>query len=639
RRFRLSPPEKPTGASSHPTAMVLSRDHNVLYVALANRDEVASIRLDNGGGNTEFERTTPTAQKFIGAYPNALASSPDGKLLFAANASQDSVAVMSTQGGKLKYLGSLPTQWYPTALAVAGGQLFVATGKGVGTGPNGAHDLKSWVYAPKLEYGSIARIPVAEAVRDLSPSTQQVIESNLYREAQRQFTFATGVDKNPIKHVIYVIKENRTYDQVFGDIKEANGDPGLVMFGENVTPNQHALARQFGVLDNFYDSGEVSGSGHVWSTAAITSDYTERIWPISYRGRERTYDFEGNVSNSIPLELGIPDVNEPSTGYLWSNLARHQRSYRHYGEFVQSAWCGEAVGEAPEALRGAKIECPIDNIEKGMPLPGSGTASPYPWKVPVLAKNTATKPELEGHFDPQFPDFQLSYPDQMRADEFLREFNGFVSDHNMPEFMLVRMPNDHTSGAKVGMPTPQAAVADNDLAVGRIVEAVSHSNYWNDTAIFILEDDAQNGADHVDSHRSTALVISKYGPRRQAGKPFVESGFYTTVNMIHTMEALLGLPPMNANDAYAPIMNRMFSGKGSQPAFDADRRNLDNGLLYETNTPKSVGAKASAKLDFSHADANDAEVLNRILWRAVKGKQREPKPVYRVFPKSTGDRE
>jgi hypothetical protein len=258
--------------------------------------------------------------------------------------------------------------------------------------------------------------------------------------------------------------------------------------------------------------------------------------------------------------------------------------------------------------------------------------------VPVLAKNVATKPELTGHFDPNFPDFELDYPDQMRADEFIREFKGFIANQNLPEFILLRLPNDHTSGAKAGAPTTKAAVADNDLAVGRVVEAVSHSPYWNDTAIFILEDDSQDGADHVDSHRSLGLVISKYSPRAQDNKPFVESGFYTTVNMIHTMEALLGLPPMNANDAYAPIMNRMFSG-AEQPAFEADRRNLNNGLLYEINTPKSAGAKASAKLDFSHADANDAALLNRIIWKSVKAKQPMPKPVYRIFPKTASNKD
>jgi DNA-binding beta-propeller fold protein YncE len=631
RRFTLSPPEQATGASSHSTAMALSPNGRELYVTLANRDQIAAIDLANG--KTQFAKTTPPQQKYVGAYPNAVAVSGDGKTVFVANASQDSVAVLSSGHSELKYQGSIPTEWYPTGVVAVGDQLFIATAKGTGTGPNGAHEVASMVYGPKLERGSIARVAIADVFKNLPHSTQEVIDSNLYQEAQRQFEFAQG--KNPIKHVIYVIKENRTYDQVFGDIKEANGDPGLVMFGEDITPNQHALARQFGVLDNFYDSGEVSGSGHVWSMAAITSDYTERIWPINYRSKERNYDFEGNVSNSLPLELGIPDVNEPSTGYLWTNLARHGLTYRHYGEYIESRWCGGKGGEAPEAERTeAAPQCPVNAVEKGQPLPITSAASPYPWNIKVLYKNTAVKPELVGHFDPNFPDFELSFPDQLRADEFLREFKGFVAEKNMPQFILLRLPNDHTSGAREGMPTPKAAVADNDLALGRVVDAISHSPYWDDTAMFVLEDDAQNGADHVDAHRSIGLVISKYSPAAQEGKPFVESGFYTTVNMIHTMEALLGLPPMNANDAYAPIMYRMFSGKGDQKPFTADYRVEKNGQLYEVNTKKSEGAKQSAKLDFSHADAVDVNVLNRIIWRSVKGKQPEPKPVHNVFPAS-----
>ncbi|MBV9671020.1 MAG: phosphoesterase, partial [Acidobacteriales bacterium] len=485
------------------------------------------------------------------------------------------------------------------------------------------------VYGPGMLRGSVSRLSIASIVRDLQKSTQQVDAENLYKDAQTKFEFAGGT--NPIKHIVYVIKENRTYDQIFGDMREANGDPSLVMYGEEITPNQHALARRFGILDNFYDSGEVSGNGHVWSTAAITSDYTERIWPIGYRGGERSYDFEGNVSNSIPLLLGIGDVNEPGTGYLWTNLATHHRNYRHYGEFVETTWCSGGAKAAPEAQEDeSKHPCTVAEIAPGEALP-SGAPSPYPWPIPLIYENRATKRELVDHFDPKFADFNLDYPDQLRADEFIREFSDFEKTDSLPEFMLVRLPNDHTSGAKAGKPTPKAAVADNDLALGRVVEAISHSKYWNDTAIFVLEDDAQDGADHVDSHRSLGLVISKYSPIRTAG-PFVESGFYTTVNMVHTMEALLGLPPMNANDAYAPVMVHMFSGRGEQPAFVADHRNEKNGLMYQVNPSGSAAARQSARLDFSHADAADSRVLNRILWRDAKGKAAIPAPVHRVIP-------
>jgi hypothetical protein len=384
------------------------------------------------------------------------------------------------------------------------------------------------------------------------------------------------------------------------------------------------------MLDNFYDSGEVSGDGHVWSNAAITSDYTEKTWQIGYRGRERTYDFEGHVSNASPLAQGIPDVDEPGSGYLWANLARRHRTYRHYGEFVTSHWCNTVIKEAQSPRAGTPLvpgeTCALTFIHKDEPLE-NGTPSQYPWPVPILASNEPTKPELRDHFDPKYADFRMDYPDQLRADEFLREFAGFVRDGKLPEFITLRLPNDHTAGKSANNPSPAAAVADNDLALGRIVDAVSHSPYWDSTAIFVLEDDAQNGADHVDAHRSTALVISKYAPSAEQ-KPFVDHRFYTTVNMIHTMEALLGLPPMNNNDARAALMAPLFGGPGTQPAFTADYRNRDNQLIYEMNKKDTPAAAASAALDFSHADAADTHVLNEILWRDRKGDLPMPAPVH-----------
>jgi hypothetical protein len=248
----------------------------------------------------------------------------------------------------------------------------------------------------------------------------------------------------------------------------------------------------------------------------------------------------------------------------------------------------------------------------------------------------ATKPELEDHYDPRFPDFELLYPDQLRADEFLNEFDGFVKarqeNHGseLPQFVILRLPDDHTAGTRPGSPQPAASIADNDLAVGRVVEAVSKSPYWDDTAIFILEDDAQDGPDHVDAHRSIAFVISKYSPD-SAENPFVDHHFYTTVSMIHSMEALLGLPPMNNNDAWAPVMAPLFAGPGNQPAFTADFRNRDNGIIYRVNAAHAPGAKASAAMDFTHADAADAATLNAILWKDRKGNQPMPKPRHTVI--------
>jgi hypothetical protein len=449
---------------------------------------------------------------------------------------------------------------------------------------------------------------------------------------------------NPIKHVIYIIKENRTYDQLFGDLKPGDADPSLCMYGEEITPNQHKLARQFGVVDNFYDSGEVSGDGHVWSMAAISSDYNEKTWPIGYRGGEHTYDYEGEVARSVPLQQGIPDVNEPGTGYIWSAVARQGLTHRNYGEYVMTRWCDDAAaGQSP--LKGTPLpqgmSCAQKFTRKGEALPANvgephGSPSPWPWRVPLIGLNVATKPELENNFDPHFANFRLDYPDQLRADEFLNEFAEFVkagqrgTGTELPQFVILRLPNDHTAGAEAGMPKPEASVADNDLAVGRVVEAVSHSPYWDDTAIFILEDDAQDGADHVDAHRSLALVISKYAPGSPA-HPFVDHHFYTTVNMLHTMEVLLGLPSMNNNDAHAAVMAPLFSGGESQPPFSADRRNRNNGLIYLVNPRNGPGAKESAKMDFSHADAADAHALNAILWRERKGNVPMPAPKHSVI--------
>jgi hypothetical protein len=261
--------------------------------------------------------------------------------------------------------------------------------------------------------------------------------------------------------------------------------------------------------------------------------------------------------------------------------------------------------------------------------------------IPLIARNVATKPELVGHFDPNFADFRLDYPDQFRADEFLREFSGFVSARHrgdevreLPNLVVMRLPNDHTYGARAGMPTPQASLKDNDLALGRVVEAVSHSPYWDDTAILVLEDDAQDGPDHVDAHRSIALLISKYAPH--ASKPQVEHGFYTTVNMIRTIEDLLGLPPMNHNDAQAAPIAGPFAGSGDQPPFEADRRHENDGSLFETNPAETKSAKQSAMLDFSKEDKAEPAKLNAILWRATMGKQRMPKPKHTVFPASKG---
>jgi hypothetical protein len=552
-------------------------------------------------------------------------------------------------------VGFIPTEYFPTALAFADNELMIGSGKGQGTGPNASapdpesrntRSKKNWKYIGELTYGSVACLKEKEIMSNLVAYFAQVMRDNLVEESQPRINFRNnGHDGSPIHHVIYIIKENRTYDQLFGDLEVGDGAPSLAMFGEEITPNHHKLARQFGVLDNFYDSGEISGNGHVWSTAAITSDYTEKIWPINYRNNQRTYDFEGVVNGEYPLLQHIADVDEPSTGYLWANAARAHLRYRHYGEYINTEWCTEPGWvNSPASTGTTTMPCRKKSIASGKPLPEGigatpGKASPWPWAIPLIARNVATKPELVDHFDPNFADFRLDYPDQFRADEFLREFSGFVSARQrgdeaqeLPNLVVMRLPNDHTYGARAGMPTPQASLKDNDLALGRVVEAVSHSPYWDDTAILVLEDDAQDGPDHVDAHRSIALLISKYAPR--GPKPHVEHGFYTTVNMIRTIEDLLGLPPMSHNDAQASPISSPFSGYGDQPAFEADRRHENDGSLFEANPADTKSAKQSAMLDFSKEDKADPAKLNAILWRATMGKQHMPKPKHTLFPAS-----
>jgi DNA-binding beta-propeller fold protein YncE len=657
RWIKLKQPADPLAPGSHPTAMLLSSDEKTLYATLSNIDQVAAISTSDGAPAGFF--STQPEKEHSGTYPTALALSGDGKHLFAATSALDAVVVFdlsSVSAGNDQTLqsplGFIPTDWYPSALAVHGDDLLIATAKGQGTGSNKEmgktpSELRRHrhIYIPTLLCGSVARLNIPSTLKQLPQLTQTVERDNLLHTDPGTITFAGG--KNPIKHVIYVIKENRTYDQILGDLKVGDGDPSLNLYGEDITPNEHKLALQFGVLDNFYDSGEVSGDGHLWSTAAITSDYNEKTWQIAYRGKERTYDFQGQVADEYPLEHNQPDIDDPSTGFLWDNLARHNISFRDYGEFVNAEWCNVKIKvENPQQGTPStqEAECPRTALQQGDTMPPNvgdphGSPSPWPWDVPLFSGVKPTKAVLRDHYDPLYPDFNTDYPDQLRADEFLNEFSAYVRareanegpEFEMPSFVLLYLPDDHTGGTRPDRARPAANVADNDLALGRVVDAVSHSPYWDDTAILVLEDDAQDGADHVDAHRSIAFVISKYSPGTSA-QPNVEHRFYTTVNLVHTIETLLNLPPMNQFDAYAPVMSNLFSGAGDQPPYKADFRNLRNGLLYERNRHDAPGAKISSRMDFSRPDAAPAQRLNRVLWQDRKGPAPVPAPRHTVFP-------
>jgi DNA-binding beta-propeller fold protein YncE len=653
RKLALLKPKSPIVPGTHPCALEISPDGKTMYVALANRDAVAAVNVGAGAFAVKgyFDTRLPH-QTYFGAEPEALALNADGSRLYVANAITDAIAVLDTRKltakvaskGMIEPMGFVPTEWMPMSLGVANGKLYVATAKGKGTGPNnfaqrpakGSQRAGSFTYIGTLLHGSLATLNMAAMEGELPRWTDEVLESNRMKAAQEKIPFANG-GASPIKHVIYIIKENRTYDQVFGDLKKdgkpvGNGDPSLTMYGADITPNQHKLALQFGVLDNFFDSGEVSGDGHVWSTAAIGTDYLEKTWEQNYRSGQRTYDFEGVVSAGYPLLQKIPDVNEPTSGYLWGNLASHGKTYYHFGEFISSTFCDvKKSGSSQEGPLLEGLHCKKPSIQPGEAIPEEwgGGVNKWPWPIPLLADNIATKPELVGHFAAEQADFNLRVPEQIRAEVFLRHFKGWVADREagkdtMPNFLMVRFGNDHTAGTTPGGPSPKSSVADNDLAIGRAVEALSHSKYWDDTAFFILEDDAQNGADHVDAHRSLALVISKYAPKAADGGVFVDSRFYSTVSMVRTMETVLGLPPMNNNDALSSMIGSEFTGAGDQAPFVADYSNRDNGLIYTANPSTAAGAQQSSKMDFSHADRADAQKLNVILWKDAMGDRPVP---------------
>jgi hypothetical protein len=399
-------------------------------------------------------------------------------------------------------------------------------------------------------------------------------------------------EPSPIKHVIYIVKENRTYDQVLGDMKEGNGDPNLCLFGEDVTPNQHALAREFVLFDNFYVDAEVSADGHNWSMAAYATDYVEKTWPTNYSSRGRTYDYEGQKK-----------ISRPTGGYIWDYCQRAGVSYRSYGEFVSS--------------------------REGKPG-GGGETGANPNATPKR-ENYTNEAALQGHFSPTFPSWDLTIPDVERVKAWAAEFHEYEKNGQLPQFQIVRIGGDHTQGTRPGAPTPRAHVAENDQAVGMLVETVTQSErYWKDTAIFIVEDDAQNGPDHVDAHRSIAFVISPYTKRN-----YVDSTMYTGSGLIRTMELILGLPPMSQYDAAAMPMYNAFTDKPNLKPFKLLPARID---LAEKNPANAPAGQRSAQLDFSKEDAAPDIEFNEIIWKGVRGAHSQmPAPVRSAFVRAVAD--
>jgi len=560
----------------NPNELLLTKNGKILFVANAGDNAVSVIDVTKNKVlevlNAALYPDAPT-----GSASNGLALSEDQKTLYVANADNNTLAVFDvTKPGFSSSKGFIPVGWYPTNVKVIGKKIFVANGKGFSSLPNARGpdptkrdqevNYQQGDYRSKqsrIEYigglfkGTLSIIDEPDAAalagysRQVYANTPYTKERELYAKGEPGNPIPMKVgDPSPIKYVFYVIKENRTYDQVLGDMKEGNGDSSLVLFGENITPNQHKLAREFVLLDNFYVDGEVSADGHNWSLAANANDYLEKTWPTSYGGRGGSYDAEGNR-----------EVANPDRGFIWDYCKRAGISYRTYGEF----------------------------------------ADDYKANIPVL----------ENHFCPYFTSWDERVRDTTRFYQWKREFDSLLVAGTVPRFNSLRFINDHTEGQSLGRPTPFAHVADNDLAVGLFVEYLSTSPIWKETLIVIVEDDAQNGPDHVDAHRSTAYLAGGLVKRN-----YVDHTMYSTSSLLRTIELVLGLPPMSQYDAAAEPLWRCFTSQANLTPFRSVPARVDLTEINKKNTPS---ARLSATFDFSKEDRIPDLVFSEVIWKAVKG--------------------
>ena len=570
----------------HPSELLLSPDGARLFVSNANDNTVSVIDTASAAvTETICSALYPAAPP--GSTPNSLALSPDGETLLVANADNNDLAVFDVEeAGRSRSRGFVPVGLYPTSVRFSpdGRRVCVADGKG-SSGSRANHggpqptqataNLGEYVGAMFKGALSVFEMPGDEELRELTARALRCapldatarVRGDARRPADSPIPARPG-DPSPIRHCVYVIKENRTYDQVLGDDPRGDGDAGLCIFPAAVTPNHHALAAEFVLLDNFYVNAEVSADGHEWSMAAYATDFVERTWPSTYGGKGSV-----PVENGRPKSLGYPSegsfaLARPKNGYLWDMAAAAGISYRSYGEFV---------------VNGATPDLPC--------IP----------KLPVLA----------GHFDPKFRTYDLDYPDVKRAERFLEELADFEQSGDLPRLIVLRLPNDHTSGTRAGKLTPRAFVADNDLALGRVINGLSRSRFWSGMAVFVVEDDAQNGPDHVDAHRSVCLLA---GPWVKRGA--VVSTMYSTASVIRTMELILGLPPMSQFDAAAMPMYGCFTGVPDTTPYATRAATWP---LDERNGATAWGAQRSEEFDLSREDAADDLALNEVIWRSVRG--------------------
>ncbi|QMU27514.1 bifunctional YncE family protein/alkaline phosphatase family protein [Adhaeribacter radiodurans] len=559
---------------NHPNELLLTKSGKYLFVANASDNSVSVIDI-KARKVIEIISAALYPTKLTGSTTNALALAPDEKTLYIGNADNNCVAVFNVEEpGKSSAKGFIPTGWYPTNIKTLGKKIMVANGKGFSSLPNpagpqpvkvtdnsGSHrgvtDKQEVQYIGGLFKGTLSFIdrPKEEQLKIYSQQVYKNTPFNLQAEAQAKSEPGNPIpgklgEKSPIKYVFYVIKENRTYDQILGDMKEGNGDPNLCLFPEKVTPNHHALAREFVLLDNFYVNAEVSADGHNWSMAAYANDYVEKTWPTSYSGRGGTYDYEGSRKIAYPRD-----------GFIWDYCLRAGVSYRSYGEFAN--------------------------------------------------KGKTSLKSLRGHICKAAPGFDMDIKDVERVRIWKQDFDSLLAKNAVPQFSTIRLSNDHTSGQRKGKITPIAAVADNDLALGQLVEHISKSGIWKESAIFVLEDDAQNGPDHIDAHRSPAFVISPYTKRNS-----VNHTMYTTSGVLRTMELILGLPPMSQYDAAALPLFGCFSSQPDLTGYSAKPAQVD---LEERNVAWNKSAERSEHFNLAAEDSAPDLDLNEVVWKSIKG--------------------
>ncbi len=566
-----------------------------LIVAASHTNEVSVLSSAANGELAVRERIniSMTPKQPAGMTPSGLLLDAKGETLYVACSDANAVAVVNVAGDSARVSGFLPAGWYPTAIITLPDQrLAILNGKGNRSFPNpaaprkGDEPAQKFKHGGQLQTGSLSIVDPFDESR-LSAYTRQTLENSPYRDRLLQDAGVPAGNPiptrpgqaSPIQHVIYIVKENRTYDQVFGDMPGGNGDPSLVLFPESASINHRKLAREFGLFDNFYVNGDVSADGHNWSAGAIAPDMTNKLWPNLYSGRGARFS----------LYWGRPPVNHteeaarPHGGYLWTGAFRKGVSVRNYG------WMTKLRTEAKTGE---------DQVVD------------------------AESKELLASTSRLFRPYDVSYPDVDRMQFFLRDLAEFERTGQMPRLIVMRLGNDHTAGLSPGAVAPRSMFADNDLAFGRLVEAVSKSRFWKNTAIFVLEDDAQAGPDHVDSHRSIAFVISPYAKRKQ-----IDSGFYNTVSMLRTMELILGLPPMTHYDAAAKPMFTAFTAQADLTPYQAEVPRIS---LTERNPTKGALAARAAKLDHSEADLNDDGEMNDQLYLAIQGRPAPP-PVRSLF--------